>query len=367
VPPAEPPVPPDEPPVPPAEPPVPPDESAAANDLTDRLAAFEGCQSGPPVRAADPVNLPMIRHWVEAIGDANPVYVDEQAARASTHGGLIAPPAMLQAWVMRGLGAGGGEPSRQAELLRLLTDAGFSSVVATDCDQEYVRDLRPGDHLTLTTVIEGVSPEKQTAIGRGHFVTMAFRYTDDGGDTVATMRWRILKFRPGTGRRAATTEPGAPEPGAPATEPGAAAPGTGTAATPPGRPLRPRPALTRDNAWWFEALRAHRLLIQRCASCGVLRHPPRPMCDRCRSLEWDTVEASGRGTVFSFVVNHYPVVAAFDYPLVVGLIELAEGTRLIANLVGLDPSEVTIGQAVVAEFVDHDPGLSLAAFRPTAG
>jgi len=71
--------------------------------------------------------------------------------------------------------------------------------------------------------------------------------------------------------------------------------------------------------------------------------------------------------VFSFVVNHYPQVPAFDYPLAVGLIELEEGTRLVANVIGIDPSEVRIGMPVVVEFVDHDPELTLAAFHPAGG
>ena len=44
----------------------------------------------------------MIRHWVEAMGDDNPVYVDDEAARANGFPGVIAPPTMLQAWIMRG-------------------------------------------------------------------------------------------------------------------------------------------------------------------------------------------------------------------------------------------------------------------------
>jgi len=67
------------------------------------LQAFEGRSSGPPNRAPDPVNVPMIRHFVEAVGDDNPIYLDEQAGANYGHGGLVAPPAMLQAWTMRGL------------------------------------------------------------------------------------------------------------------------------------------------------------------------------------------------------------------------------------------------------------------------
>jgi uncharacterized OB-fold protein len=65
------------------------------------------------------------------------------------------------------------------------------------------------------------------------------------------------------------------------------------------------------------------------------------------------------------VVNHHPQVAAFDYPFAVGLIELEEGTRLVANIVGIEPADITIGLAVEVVFVDHDPDLSLPAFRPT--
>ncbi len=63
-------------------------------------------EDGPsaPRAGRDPVNLPMIRNWVEAIGDENPIYVDESAARAAGHDGIVAPPAMAQVWTMRGLG-----------------------------------------------------------------------------------------------------------------------------------------------------------------------------------------------------------------------------------------------------------------------
>ena len=297
----------------------------------EELKAYEGREVGEPAVARDPVNRPMIRHWCDAMGDANPVYTDEQAAAASVHGGIIAPPTMLQTWGMWGYrprptGAG-ADP-----LLSLLNDHGFTSVVATNCEQEYVRDLRPGDQLTITSTIDTVSEEKTTGLGTGHFVTTRQTYRDQDGEVVATMLFRILKFRPPAAR--------------------------------PVKPPRPRPSLTKDNEWWFAALREHQLLVQRCVKCGVLRHPPRPMCDRCQSLEWDTVTASGRGTVYSYVVNHYPQVPAFDYPLPVLLIELEEGTRLVANAAGIEPGDVKIGMAVEVEFIDHDPELTLPAFHP---
>jgi uncharacterized OB-fold protein len=131
------------------------------------------------------------------------------------------------------------------------------------------------------------------------------------------------------------------------------------------RPLRPRPALTQDNAFFFEGARRGALLIQRCGSCGVLRHPPRPACAVCRSFEWDTVTASGKGTVYSYVVVHHPQVPAFDYPLPIAVVELEEGTRLVADLVGVEPEAVRIGMPVDVEFVAVDDELTLPMFRPT--
>jgi uncharacterized OB-fold protein/acyl dehydratase len=313
-----------------------------ADDFLTQLKAYEGRQIGPPDRGADAVNQAMIRHWVEAMGDENPVYTDPEAAAASVHGEIIAPPVMLQAWVMRGIKprpATGG--SAQDELMRLLDGAGFSSVVATNCEQEYHRELHLGDHLSTTTTIDSVSDEKATGLGTGHFVTTRIEYRDEADELVGTMLFRILKFRP---RPKADSGSGAPAE----------------------RPLRPRPSITHDNAFWFEGAKQHQLLIQRCSSCGTLRHPPRPMCSQCQSYDWDTVEASGRGTIYSYVVNHYPQVPSFDYPLPVGLIELEEGTRLVADIVGIEPDAIEIGTPVEVEWVDHDPDLSLPAFRPVA-
>ena len=329
----------------------------AGPTLDEQLQAFVGRSTEGVMRGQDPVNQAMIRHWVEAMGDHNPVYVDEAAARRAGFPGVIAPPTMLQAWIMRGLRASqesdraraageaaGDSPADQ--LMTLLDEAGFTSVVATNCDQHYVRPLVPGDELEVTSTIDSVSGEKTTGLGVGHFITSRLDFTDQLGDPVGTMLFRILKFRPRTP--------------APATD---AAPATDDATAPP-RPKRPRPALTQDNRFFFEGAHRHELLIQRCQACGTLRHPPRPACAHCRSFEWDTHVASGRGTVYSFVVNHYPRVPAFDYPLIVALVELEEGTRLVANVSGITPEEMAIGLPVVAGFEDFDDELSLPVFHP---
>jgi uncharacterized protein len=316
-----------------------------ADALLAELRAFEGRPSGPPMVARDEVNQAMIRHWVDAMGDDNPVYVDDASARANGFPGVVAPPTMLQAWIMRGYRSqpGGawkapsdasGEPSAQEQLFALLDEAGFTSVVATNCDQEYARPVVLGDLLTVTSVIDSVSPEKQTGLGDGHFVTTRLEFTDQHGEQVATMRFRILRFRPKQSRPKVDA------------------------------PLRPRPAITHDIAFFFDGAREGTLLIQRCAQCGVLRHPPRPACASCGSFEWDTVTSGGRGTVYSFVVVHHPQVGGFDYPLPIAVVELEEGTRLVGDLIGVDPAEVRIGMPVTVEMVAVDPELTIPMFRP---
>jgi uncharacterized OB-fold protein len=339
------------------------EELAPFPDHSGDLAPLVGRAAGAPSLAPDAVNVPMIRHWVEAMGDHNPVYVSDVAARAAGYDELIAPPTMLQAWIMRGLrlsllteearAAGAEQGSGPNEkMMSLLDDEGLTSVVATNCEQEYGRPLVVGDRLLVRSVIEAISDPKRTGLGTGRFITTRLDYVAvpdadvpvwpashdevqalyDAGEPVATMRFRILKYLPPAKKAA--------------------------------RPPRPRPAITQDNAFWFEGARAHTLLIQHCTSCGTLRHPPLPACAVCGSLEWDTVQSTGRGTLFSYVVVHYPQVPSFEYPLPIGLIELEEGTRLVANLERVDRDAIEIGMALQAEFVDFDEELSLPVFVP---
>ncbi|MGW2885302.1 bifunctional MaoC family dehydratase N-terminal/OB-fold nucleic acid binding domain-containing protein [Streptomyces griseoruber] len=293
--------------------------------LHARLKAYEGRPAAVAGTGRDPVNAPMIRHWCEAMGDGNPAYTGPDA---------IAPPTMLQAWIMGGLGGLGGHGGRAPayeELLAVLDEAGCTAVVATDCEQEYVRPLRPGDEVAFDTVIESVSERKTTKLGTGHFVTTR---TDVrvGPELVGTHRFRILKYAPAR-RRAA----------------------------PPER--RPRPVVNRDNAGFWEGVREHRLLLQRCASCAALRFPWLPGCQSCGCPEWDTVEASGEGTVFSYVVLHHPPFPAFEPPYAVVLVELAEGVRIVSDVVGMPYDKVRIGMPVRLEFRRYDDELTLPVFR----
>jgi 3-oxo-4,17-pregnadiene-20-carboxyl-CoA hydratase alpha subunit len=129
---------------------------------------------------------------------------------------------------------------------------------------------------------------------------------------------------------------------------------------------RPRPAQSADTSFFWDGAARGELLIQRCTSCGTLRHPPGPGCATCGSLDWDTVRSSGRGTVYSYAVHHYPPIPGFPVPNLVGLIELEEGVRVVANVTGIEPDVVEIGMPVEVYFEDFD-GVVLPQFRPPGG
>jgi uncharacterized OB-fold protein len=124
------------------------------------------------------------------------------------------------------------------------------------------------------------------------------------------------------------------------------------------------PSMSPDTQFFWDGLTEHRLLVQRCTDCGELRHPPRPMCPSCNSLQWDTLESSGRGTVLSFVMPQHPTYPWFEYPYIVALVELEEGFRLVSNVIGTTPDETSIGMTVEVEFQTFDDGLVLHQFRP---
>jgi hypothetical protein len=137
-----------------------------------------------PRTGRDPVNQPMINNWVEAMGDDNPRWLAGEA-----------PPAMAQVWTMGGL-----HPKRDPQdplhsMMQILTDAGYVGVLGTNCEQTYDRTLRVGDELAVTTQLESVVGPKETGVGVGYFVTTRNVWRVDG-EQVASMMFRVLKFRP---------------------------------------------------------------------------------------------------------------------------------------------------------------------------
>lgn len=311
------------------------------NELYTRARTWIGKEATRPTTARDVVNVPMIRRWCEAMGESNPIFVDADAARAEGFNGPVSPPAMMEVWTMAQFRPTGRTADDAMPVLQLFDDAGYTGVVATNIEQEYDRYLNEGDTVSYTAVVDDVSDEKRTGLGIGHFVTMRYEFTDQNGAPVGRMLFRILKFKPNLAQ--------APAP---------AAADTATPAYP-----HPRPAITHDNAFYWEGIAKRELLIQKCSDCSTLRHPPGPACPQCHSLEWEAAKASGKGTLYSHVVMHQPRLPGLEYPLPVLLVELEEGVRMVANGIDLPAEKLSIGMPLQLDFVEVEPGYLLPAFR----
>jgi uncharacterized OB-fold protein/acyl dehydratase len=333
-----------------------PDADAAIRAAAARIAAAGQSRPRP---ARDPVNLPMIRNWAEAIGDASPIYTDAQFAAQSPHGGLVAPPAMTQVWTMRGLHPADGTGSESGDPLHLMSavldEAGFTSVVATDCEQSYHRYLRHGEQVTVRASLESVTGPKRTSLGEGWFVTTRSTWYV-GAEAVATMMFRLLKFRPPAPAppQLARAEPTRAEPARP--DPASPAPASLLADV-------LRPVVSPDTKFFWDGTAAGELRIQRCGRCGARRHPPGPMCPACGAATPQYDVAAGTGQIYSYVVHHHPPVPGRDLPIVIALVQLPEGVRVVGELIGVSPERVRVGLPVRVVFARVDDELTLPAWR----
>jgi 3-oxo-4,17-pregnadiene-20-carboxyl-CoA hydratase alpha subunit len=313
-------------------------------DIQEAVAEIKSAGNPKPRAGRDPVNQPTVNNWVEALGDRNPIYVDEAAARAAGHPGIVAPPAMIQVWTMFGLGGERPADDPMGPMMKLFDDAGYVGVVATNCEQTYHRYLRPGEQVTITSEMGDVVGPKQTGLGEGYFINQHIIWRV-GDEDVAEMNWRILKFKP--------REAAAPEGAVPADlDPDAMM----------------RPSSSRDTAFFWEGVKAHELRIQRRPD-GSLQHPPVPAVWRDKSEPIDYVVASGKGSVYSFVVHHAPKVPGRTLPFVIALVELDEGVRMLGELRDVDHAKVKIGMPVRATYIDfpagdRGPAWSLYAWEP---
>ncbi|MFD9697642.1 bifunctional MaoC family dehydratase N-terminal/OB-fold nucleic acid binding domain-containing protein [Lentzea sp. NPDC059081] len=292
-------------------------------DIEKEAARVAEQGESAPRLARDPVNQPMINNWLEAIGDEHPGYDG------------VAPPAMVQVWTMAGLHGQRTLDDPLGQMMKILDEAGYTSVVATNSDQTYHRYLKVGEQLSVTTSLEDVTGPKRTGLGEGWFVTTRSTWYV-GDEPVAEMRFRVLKFRPA--QQKAEPEPEAPKAQA------------------------IRPSVNRDTEYFWEGTRQGELRIQRCGGCGLLRHPPGPMCPECGATKPKYLVSDGNGVVYSYVVHHHPQVPGRQTPFVIALVELDEGVRMLGELDG----EPAVGQRVEVVFTKVDEELTMFSWRPRA-
>ncbi|BBX88780.1 MaoC family dehydratase N-terminal domain-containing protein [Mycolicibacterium boenickei] len=313
------------------------------SDLQAGIDQIKAAGKSEPRTGRDPVNQPMIHHWVDAIGDKNPIYVDHEAAKAAGHPGIVAPPAMIQVWTMGGLGQGRSDDDPLSKMMKLFDDAGFVGVVATNCEQTYHRYLQPGEEVTIHAEITDVVGPKQTALGESYFINQLITWATGDDETVAEMNWRIMKFKPREDSKPAVPEDLDPD-------------------------KLMRPSSSRDTQFFWDGVNAHELRIQKRPD-GSLQHPPVPAVWADKDAPADYVVASGNGTVFSYVVHHAPKVPGRTLPFVIALVELEEGVRMLGELRNVDTDKVQIGMPVRATFIDFpdsdvSPAWTLYAWEP---
>ncbi|NNH73464.1 DNA-binding protein [Nocardia uniformis] len=295
-------------------------QSFTADDIVAAGEKIKAAGASAPRVARDPVNQPMINNWVEAIGDTNPIYTDAEAARAAGHPGVVAPPAMAQVWTMLGLGGVRPADDPMNATNELLDAAGYTSVLGTNCEQIYHRYLQVGEEVTVRSSLDTLVGPKRTGLGEGWFATYRTCWYV-GEELVTEMLFRILKFAPGAPKAAPTED----------------------------LSKRVRPTVSQDTEFFWAGTKLGELRVQKKPD-GTLQHPPVPAIWQDRSEQTDYVVASGRGTVFSFVVHHAPKVPGRALPFVVALIELDEGVRMLGELRGIDPAEVEVGLPVEVGF-----------------
>ena len=132
--------------------------------------------------------------------------------------------------------------------------------------------------------------------------------------------------------------------------------------------MKSLPLVDGDTKEFWDACKRHELVIQKCQVCSLFRFPPERVCPSCLSEQFEWQRVSGKGQVYTFsIIRRSPRPEwENDVPYVVGVIELAEGPRMVSNVVGCPPEDVEIGMPVEVTFQDATEEIALPKFRPAA-
>jgi uncharacterized OB-fold protein len=128
---------------------------------------------------------------------------------------------------------------------------------------------------------------------------------------------------------------------------------------------RPLPAITPETRHFWQGTRSGELRLQKCESCSHVYFPPRPFCPQCGSADVDVFRASGRATLYSYVIHHRPV-PGFVPPYSIAVVQLEEGPRMMTNIVGVaqTPEALQLDMALEVVFERINEDISLPLFRP---
>ena len=130
---------------------------------------------------------------------------------------------------------------------------------------------------------------------------------------------------------------------------------------------RPLPVITPETRHFWEGARSGELRLQKCTACSHVYFPPRPFCPQCASNNISVVRASGRATLYSYVIHHRPV-AGFVPPYSIAVVQLEEGPRMMTNIVEIEqtPEALQLDMPLEVVFEKMSEEISLPLFRPAA-
>ena len=122
-----------------------------------------------------------------------------------------------------------------------------------------------------------------------------------------------------------------------------------------------------DTREWWEHVKRHELVVQRCSDCGTFRHAPAPVCWKCRSFNYGWEPVSGKGVVYSWTIARHPAHPSVrdKVPYNILIVELpdAENIRMVGNLLDAAEDEIEIGMPVQVVFEDIDDEVTLPQWR----
>lgn len=313
---------------------------ATAAEILEKVKPMLNQRVGP-YNSWNPVSRTQIWQWCSAMGDNNPLYLDDEYRKNTEFDAATAPPTMMQMWSMRDVNGNDGPGSSTDNMFEILTTLegfGYEGIMAVSYDQTFHRYLQEGDRAHHYSTIVNISDLKTTGVGKGFFITQLAEFMDQNDEKFAEALITYFKYQ------------------VPKKQPGAKK-------APLGKINRIHPVENHDNAHFWQGLRDGKLLIQKCDDCGELRHPPQPMCEHCQSLNWSTIESKGKGTVYTYTVMHYPEIPPFDYPNAIVLVDLEEGVRIVSQLIGTKPDDIEIGMKVEMKLTEVQEDMTLPLFH----
>ena len=130
-------------------------------------------------------------------------------------------------------------------------------------------------------------------------------------------------------------------------------------------PSRSKPVPTPETRHFWDGTREHRLLLQQCEACSHAYFPPRPFCPRCSGRSVRLLEASGRATLYSYVIGQRPA-PGFEPPYSIAVVQLEEGPRMMSNIVDCPqtPQALVLDMPLEVTWLVLDDEITLALFRP---